>query len=256
MWEKWNHFNNKQKTLSLLLTAGIVLIALAAVIFLFKKPSESANFETNTTVIETTAQTASTMTAEAVTTMDFSEWKSMNEDVFAYIHISGTNIDYPIVYDENEYYLNRTIEGEYNYHGAIFVQKEYNTNTFKDKNTLIYGHNLIDNTMFSQLHRYEDEQFFNENREINIYTEDKNLKYKIFAAVQFTDTHIMYQYKFENFEQMEQFLSDLKSEGTQSIYDDTVEIKEDDCIITLSTCANGNQPNNRWLVLAVLEKEA
>lgn len=253
MSEKWNHFNDRKKQYGIIAIIGIVFMLSITLVFLIysdKKVVEPVGNATKTTNNTTTVPTS---TEEPTTTMDFSEFKDINSEVFAYINIPGTNIDYPIIYDEDEYYLNRTIEGEYDYHGTLFVQ-HYNTNTFEDRNTLIYGHNLIDNTMFSQLHKYEDKEFFDEYNEINIYMEGKNLKYTIFAAFQFTDVHIMYQYKFENNEQMQDFLSEAKDIGTQMIWDESVEIKEDDCIITLSTCANGNQPKNRWLVLAVLNK--
>lgn len=254
MSEKWKHFNKRKKQYSIIAVTGIIVILSVLLVFLIY--SDKKGIEPVTNAVKTTNSTTIVpkSTEEPTTTMDFSELKSINSEVFAYINILGTNIDYPIIYDENEYYLNRTIEGEYDYHGTLFVQ-HYNTNTFKDKNTIIYGHNLIDNTMFSQLHKYEDEQFFAEHKEIHIYIEGKNLTYQIFAAFQFTDVHIMYQYKFENNEQMQDFLTDAKDIGTQMIWDESVKIKEDDCIITLSTCANGNQPKNRWLVLAVLNRE-
>lgn len=254
MSKKWKHFNNRRKQYSIIAIMAIISILSVILVFLIYNDKKVVEFVENTVNTTESTTIVPTITEEPTTTMDFSEWKDMNSEIFAYINIPGTNIDYPIIYDEDEYYLNRTIKGEYDYHGTLFVQ-HYNTNTFEDRNTIIYGHNLIDNTMFSQLHKYEDEQFFDEYKEINIYMEGKNLKYQIFAAFQFTDVHIMYQYKFENNEQMQDFLSDAKDIGTQMIWDESVEIKEDDCIITLSTCANGNQPKNRWLVLAVLDKK-
>lgn len=254
MSAKWKHFNERKKQYSIIAVMGVIAILSVLLVFLIYSDKKVVEPVSNTVKTTNSTTAAPASTEESTTTMDFSELKEINSEVFAYINIPGTNIDYPIIYDENEYYLNRTIEGEYDYHGTLFVQ-HYNTNTFEDRNTIIYGHNLIDNTMFSQLHKYEDEQFFDEYKEIHIYMEGKNLTYQIFAAFQFTDVHIMYQYKFENNEQMQNFLSDAKDTGTQMIWDESVEIKEDDCIITLSTCANGNQPKNRWLVLAVLNKE-
>ena len=244
MSEKWKHFNERKKQYSILAVMGIIVILSVLLVFLIYSDKKVVEPVSNTVKITNNTTTVPTSTEEPTTTMDLSELKEINSEVFAYINIPGTNIDY----------LNRTIEGEYDYHGTLFVQ-HYNTNTFEDRNTIIYGHNLIDNTMFSQLHKYEDEQFFNEHQKIHIYMEGKNLTYQIFAAFQFTDVHIMYQYKFENNEQMQDFLLDAKDMGTQMIWDESVKIKEDDCIITLSTCANGNQPKNRWLVLAVLNRE-
>lgn len=246
------NWNIRKKQYGVGIVIGIAVIL--AVCFLFVTDTNTKSIEFVEPIMNiTNSTTVPIATEEPTTTMDFSELKNINSEVFAYINIPGTNIDYPIIYDEDVYYLTHTIEGTYDYHGTLFVQ-HYNTNTFQDKNTLIYGHYLIDNTMFSQLHKYEDEQFFDEYNEINIYMEGKNLKYKIFAALQFTDVHIMDKYKFENYEQVQNFLSDAKDIGTHIIWDDSIKITEEDCIITLSTCARGNQPKNRWLVLAVLDK--
>ena len=99
--------------------------------------------------------------------IDFKELTAKYPDAYAWIRIPGTNVDYPIVQREgdNGYYLNHTIDGRKRIEGAIFTE-DYNEKDFMDSNTLIYGHNMLNGSMFRTLHKYKDRKFFNENRDV------------------------------------------------------------------------------------------
>ena len=120
MSEKWKHFNERKKKYSIIAVMGIIAILSVLLVFLIYSDKKVAEPTANTVKTTNSTTTVPASTEEPTTTMDFSEWKDINSEVFAYINIPGTNIDYPIIYDENEYYLNRTIEGEYDYHGTLF----------------------------------------------------------------------------------------------------------------------------------------
>lgn len=185
--------------------------------------------------------------------IDFEELWKTNEEIYAWIQIPGTDIDYPIAQREgdNAYYLNHTIEGTEGLPGAIYTE-DVNSKTFTDFNTVIYGHNMKNGSMFAGLHKYEDKDFLEENPYVYIYLPDKTLKYQIFAAVVFDDRHIMYCFDYNTAEGRQEFLDELKAVRTmESTYDDTVEVGTDSNIITLATCIGG-QPDNRWLIEAVL----
>ena len=115
--------------------------------------------------------------------IDFEQLQSMNPEIYAWIRIPGSIIDYPIVQSDtdNAYYLTHDVENKDNAAGAIFTE-DYNTKTFEDPNTVIYGHGMTNGTMFNGLHQYMDRSYFDENRDIIIYMPDKILHYKIFAA--------------------------------------------------------------------------
>lgn len=105
------------------------------------------------------------------TKVDFDGLKAINEDVYAWIKVPGTNIDYPILQnadEEDDYYLNRTMDGQVGLPGCIYTEK-YNSTGFNDPVTVVYGHTLHDGTMFSELKKYTDKTFFDEHPDIYIY---------------------------------------------------------------------------------------
>ena len=125
--------------------------------------------------------------------------KEISEDIYAWIYIPNTHIDYPVFQHptDNSYYLEHNIDGSEGYTGCIYTEN-YNSKDFSDPHTVIYGHNMRDTTMFSDLHLYEDEEFFENNRYVYIYTEDMVYVYKIFAAYQTNNAHQLLNYDFSN----------------------------------------------------------
>lgn len=184
--------------------------------------------------------------------IDFESLTAQYPDIYAWITIPGTDIDYPIVQREgdNGYYLNHTIDGEKKTEGAIFTE-DYNGKEFTDANTLIYGHNMKNGTMFRQLHKYEDRMFFEENREVIIYQPDQILHYQIFAAYVYDNRHLMMSFDFEDPQVFEDYIESIfEKKSMSNNIDDSIPITAEDKIITLSTC-NGNS-EQRYLVQAVL----
>ena len=120
---------------------------------------------------------------------------------------------------------------------------------------MIYGHNMKNDSMFGSLHDFEDAGFFEEHKELIIYTPEHILYYEIFAVLTYSDLHILKVYDFEDPLQYEAFLESVYSaRGMKNHFREGVEVNADDRMVTLSTCIGG-QPNNRLLVLGVLTKE-
>ena len=84
--------------------------------------------------------------------------------------------------EDNSYYLEHTIEGEKTLPGAIYSEN-YNSKDFSDYNTILYGHNMRNGTMFAGLHDFEDPEFVQQNRQIIIYLPDRRLTYQIIRGV-------------------------------------------------------------------------
>lgn len=188
--------------------------------------------------------------------IDFSKLQSENENVYAWIQIPGTSIDYPIVQHPTEelYYLDHNWEGESSAGGAIFTQA-YNRKDFTDYNTVIYGHEMGNGTMFNDLHQYMDESYWTDHNTVVIYTPQKKLTYQIFAAVVYDDRHLMKSFQFLVPEDRQAFLDSLDDiRDLRSHIDDSVVVTTDDRIVTLSTCL-GNESHHRYLVEAVLRNE-
>ena len=183
--------------------------------------------------------------------IDFIKLLKQNPEIYAWIRITDSVIDYPIVQSEidNAFYLDHDIDKNYSMYGSIFTENR-NTKTFEDRNTVIYGHTMKNNSMFSTLINYKDKVFFDTHQEIYIYTPEKAFKYKIFASYIADDSHVLVANDFSTDEGYQNFLDKiipLKCEN----YDLETEVTTADRIITLSTCYN--RTAQRFLVYAVLE---
>ena len=200
-----------------------------------------------------TAENETVSEETAVIPVKFDELQSVNPDVYAWITIPGTEIDYPILQhaSDNSYYLMHNIDGSYGYPGCIYTEN-LNSKDFTDNNTVIYGHNMKNGSMFAQLHKFEDPDFFQENREVLIYLPEEVLHYTIFAAHIYDDRHLLYSFDFSDPEVYEKYLQSIFDTRDMSAnIDKETTVTKDDQIITLVTCI-GSQPNNRLLVQAVL----
>ena len=186
-------------------------------------------------------------------TLDFEKLQEENEHIYAWIYIPGTKVDYPILQHptEESYYLDRNLDGSRGYPGCIYTDY-LNEKDFSDNNTVIYGHNMKDGTMFGELHKFEDKAFFEENKYAYIYTPEKIYVYEIFAAYEFSDLHLLYGYDMDNPEIFEIYLDSVfNTRGMNAHIRSTSTVTKEDKIITLSTCI-GNKPKNRYLIQGVL----
>lgn len=158
----------------------------------------------------------------------------INSDYVAWIEIPNTNIDYPIVQsDNNSYYLNRDIYKNYLASGSIFM--DYRNDNFSDKNTVIYGHYMRNNTMFGQLKKFKEKDFFNENNIIKIYKPSGEiLEYKVFSAYTTSASDNYIQTYFNSDEDYKEFLNKIID---KSLFKSDESVNIDDNILTLSTCS-------------------
>lgn len=205
--------------------------------------------------IESTEVDAEMAIEEIKAVVDWEGLWEINSDVYAWISIPGTSIDYPILQhsSDNTYYLNYNIDGSYGYPGCIYTEN-LNSKDFTDNNTVIYGHNMKNGTMFAGLHQFEDSSFFTQNDKIYIYTPGKELTYTIFAAYIYDDRHLLYSFDFTNEDVYAAYLEEIftRRDLSTNIRTD-INVTKEDNIITLVTCMS-KQPDKRLLVQAVLEK--
>lgn len=188
--------------------------------------------------------------------VNFEELQAVNPDIYAWIQIEGTNINYPIVQspEDDGYYLMRTVDRSEGYPGSIYTEK-INKKDFTDFNTLIYGHDMADGSMFQNLHNYSDAQYMEEHPKVVIYTPEKMLTYEIFAAVVYDDRHIMNTFNFHFESERQRFLDSIYSARDMSnVIREEVPVDENSRMITMSTCMTG-QDNKRLIVGAVLTDE-
>lgn len=182
--------------------------------------------------------------------IDFKALDEANPDIYAWITIDGTEIDYPIVQsaDSNDYYLDHAVDGSESSAGAIFTE-DYTAKDFSDFNTVVYGHNMHNNTAFGSLKNYRDEDYFSAHDKITVYTENDIFTYKIFFAYIFDDRHLLLNYDYNSEQARREYIDSIFGmRNMSSIIDDSVNVDTNDKIITLSTCSG----NDRFLVQGVL----
>ena len=164
--------------------------------------------------------------------------KKEHSDIVAWIIVDGTNINYPIVQSgDNEYYLYHDINGVSKISGWTFMDYR-NADDMSDKNTIFYGHNLLNRTAFGSIANiFTDDWFYSSSHKIIILTAYGNYVYQIFSNY-YIDPEVYYlQNNFSSDSSYQEFLDTLKG---RSIYDYGIDLSSSDKIITLSTCTEDN----------------
>lgn len=181
--------------------------------------------------------------------IDFQTLKEKNSDIIAWLYSEGTPINYPIVQTtNNDYYLRRLIDGTYNQAGTIFMDYK-NSNDFSDPNTIIYGHNMKNDSMFGSLTKYENQNYYDEHKEMFLYTENKKFIIKIFAGFITSSESDIYGYPKTSNTNKKLIDNAIK----KSTFISDVDVSCEDKIITLSTCSY-NFENARYILLGVLKE--
>ena len=179
--------------------------------------------------------------------IDFDQLKAVNEDIVGWLRIRALDISYPLVQGEdNDYYLHRTFERTDNFAGCLFMNCD-NEADFTDQNTIIYGHNMKNGSMFGKLKNYNDPEVFNNTASTGIYTPDLIYQYRIFSAAVVNKVGLTYQVTFTE-DEFNQFVNQAFA---NSVVDNTdVEVTREDRVVTLSTCTGDD--STRFVVMGRL----
>ena len=171
--------------------------------------------------------------------IDFAALKDEYPTVIAWLKMEDVNISYPVVQGtDNDYYLSHDPSGQENIDGSIFA--DYRTKSLDtDLYCLLYGHNMLDESMFGQLDDYTSEEFYKHGTGVfYIYTPTASYRYKIFAVDVVDPSSDVYQMGFTNTQVFGAFVNGLKE---RSMYDTGVDVNGYDHVITLSTCSDTNR---------------
>ena len=172
--------------------------------------------------------------------VDFEKLKEKNSDVVAWLKVNGTNIETTVVKTtDNDYYLTHNFNKEYNSAGWIFADYK-NKVDGTDKNLVIYGHNMRDNSMFGSLKWVINEDWYNneDNKYITLVTENETQIYEVFSVYQIEEEDYYIQTNFNTEKEFSTFLETIKKRSKK---DFNVDVNKEDNILTLSTCANNNK---------------
>lgn len=180
-------------------------------------------------------------------------YESVNSDFIGWLDIADTQIHYPLVRtDDNDYYLRRTFKKSYSDYGSIYADYRC-ADDFSDANTVIYGHNMRNGTMFHDLTRMLDSSYLSQHDTFTITTPDAQvLTYRIFSV---HEVHITTNYRTITLAGSERvdYFNLLRSYSDVTAADVTFD--ENSRIITFSTCPNDSDDAYRIAVHAVLIDE-
>ena len=202
------------------------------------------------------SQTAASTVPAAPNPVDFPTLEVQNPDIYSWINIPNTQVDYPVLQspDDDNFYLDHGVDKDYRFAGAIYSQR-CNAKDYSDRVTVLYGHNMRNGSMFATLHWFSDPSFFAQNEQMTIYTDDRQLNYQIVAAYVYGDNHIMNSFDFNNDEVYRDFLdSVLNPHSIDSNVREGATLDISDRIVILSTCLNYG--DGRYLVVGKLTGES
>ncbi len=227
----------------------------------FTAPSPPTEAPTTEPLPETESQPITTTTEAPLpdNPVDFAALQEINDDVYAWIYLpmgpEKPDIDLPMLqakegYDYN-YYLHKDINRNYLFAGCIYTQ-QLNAKDFQDRVTLVYGHNMLDGTMFSNLPCFRDSRFFDEHEFFYIYTPGHILTYRIAAAIQFDTRHILNCFDFSDDQVYEDWINNyiLNPKTMVRNVREDLEITLEDKLVILSTCLEHGA--SRYLIEGVL----
>lgn len=159
--------------------------------------------------------------------------QEVNPHVVGWIRVSGTEVDYPVVQGrDNEFYLHHNVQGNYNAGGAIYMDFRNDPRNF-DLNTVIYGHQMRDGSMFTSINQFQNESFFHDNGSI-LYFSEKGITVWEVYSVYITDANSYYI--MPDFSTEEEQTAFIQHTLESSKFTTEAEIAPEDRIITLSTC--------------------
>ena len=185
--------------------------------------------------------------------INFEELWNRNEHIYAWIEIPGTQVDYPVLQHptDDAYYLDHTVEGVSGLPGSIYTESVH-AKDFTATNTVLYGHNMKNDSMFGSLHDYESQEFLDENPYVYIYLPDKTMIYQIFATTKFSDAYLPDYCDYASEGDFLSYIKDIRENAVSE--DEDLEVPFGNRVLTLSTCI-ANDPTHRFLVEAVLIDE-
>lgn len=147
------------------------------------------------------------------TVIDFDALKKINPDVVSWITIPGTNIDYPLLQGkDNNQYLHKDMEGRDSAAGAIFLDHGDKAD-LSSRHNIIYGHHMKNGTMFKDIVKYKDQQYFDEHQDIILYTPDREIHLKALAAVVANPDAIRRKIDFQSWEEFTSYIEEMTQDA-------------------------------------------
>lgn len=184
--------------------------------------------------------------------IDFKKLTKENKDIYSWIEIPDTNISYPVLQSDQDdnLYLDHDVSKNYSFPGSIYSQS-HNTKDYSDRVTVLYGHNMLNGTMFADLYKFENESFFDSHPYFYVYTPDRKLTYEVVSAFEYDNRHIMNSFDFSDDKVFQSWIDDTQNpHSLSSNVRSDVKLDLDSKLLVLSTCVNVG--DGRFLLEGVL----
>lgn len=169
-------------------------------------------------------------------TLSFEALKKINPEVFGWLKIKGTNIDYPLVQSSNNSkYVNTDVKGEFSLSGSIFLDSR-NQKSFRDINSIIYGHNMEKKVMFGELKEFEKKIFFESHKYGELFYDDTWHKVEFFAFLH-VDAYdpVIYDIGLQGADNSRRYLEYI---AQKAIRFRPISFQSEDHFVILSTCTS------------------
>ena len=249
------HFKSNNKKIAYFIFTILIILSVTYVIYLIVLKMEARkesnllnsvkieNIHNEITVDitnEASDETAETQVTERM--LKVRELQKENANIVGWIEIEGTRINYPVLQGEdNEYYLDHNYKGEKTANGSIFLNKDYDWN-LPSTNMLIYGHNMKNGEMFTDLIKYQSEDYYKAHPIIRFTTANEDSTYEIFSVFKSrvyykSETNVFRYYNFINANDEAEYNEFVEKAKSSSIYDTGITASYGDDLITLITCS-------------------
>lgn len=165
--------------------------------------------------------------------VDFEALREINKDVVGWLYCEDTYIHYPVVQGEdNSKYLDADLKGNYLIGGTLFVDFR-NRELGRDKNYVIYGHNMNSGRMFGSLLKYKDQAYYEAHPTLLYLTPEGDYLVEAVAGRIVDEQEILYDpnpdpVAYETF---------LQNTLKNSTFDSGISLEEEDKLMILSTCS-------------------
>ena len=234
-------------------TLIFALIAIIAGVLFMREYFDSKNSQKNFNELETliVQQTEETeeKSEQEIAYEKYKELLAKNNDFIGWIKIDGTNVNYPVMQtvDNPNFYLKHNFDKQYSDYGVPYLDEE----CFVDltNNLVIYGHNMKNGTMFTDLVNYKDKAYWEEHQIINFDTMAEFSEYQVMYAFAFdtdNETFCYNDYTDMTEEKFAEFMAECEK---RMVYDTGIRAEYGDEILTLSTCEYTHE-NGRFVVVA------
>jgi len=237
----------KTKIIFLILCSAIFLFCVYRIIIIQREKKVNTNIKEEMIEISKIPTTKVDTENKQKNQINFYELKQINSDIVGWIKINGTQVDYPIVQGkDNSYYLNHSSNKNYNALGSIFMDYKSNEN-FKDFNTFIYGHNTKNGSMFGEIKKYMDVNFYKKHPFFFLYTPSQIYKVEVFSVYVDEATSNSYNQSFITEDDFNQYIQLIIN---KSVYKTNANLDyKKDKIITLYSCShNRNSKYDRYFI--------